>query len=109
MTMTTATTATTATMNGTTGGEAAAGSPATGWAIVEIMGHRRLAGMVTEVEVCGAKMLRVDVPDTSPEAAPGAVYLTQMYAPSAIFCLTPTTEAKAREEAAGLQPRPVRR
>jgi hypothetical protein len=80
-----------------------------GWGILEVMGHRRLAGQVTEVEVCGARMLRVDVPDTSEEAAPDAVHLTQFYPPSAIFCLTPTTEAKAREEASRLQPRPPRR
>lgn len=80
-----------------------------GWGILEVMGHRRLAGRVTEVEVCGARMLRVDVPDVSEEAAPDAVYLTQFYPPSAIFCLTPATEAKAREEASRLQPRPPRR
>ncbi len=80
-----------------------------GWGILEVMGHRKLAGRLTEVEVCGARMLRVDVPDMSEGAAPGAVHLTQMYPPTAIFCLTPTTEEVAREEASYLQPRPVKR
>jgi hypothetical protein len=34
-----------------------------GWAIVELMGHRRLAGWVQEVELAGAPMLRLDVPE----------------------------------------------
>lgn len=33
-----------------------------GWAILELMGHRRLAGHVRAVEIAGAGMLRLDVP-----------------------------------------------
>ncbi len=32
------------------------------WAILELMGHRRLAGFVTEQEIGGANLLRIDVP-----------------------------------------------
>lgn len=35
-----------------------------GWAIVELMGHRRLGGRVGEAEAYGAKLLRLDVPKT---------------------------------------------
>ena len=33
-----------------------------GWAILELMGHRRLGGLVTEQEIAGAAFLRIDVP-----------------------------------------------
>ena len=33
-----------------------------GWAIVELMGHRRLAGYVQQAEMFGTVLLRIDVP-----------------------------------------------
>ena len=33
-----------------------------GWCILEVMGHRRIAGFVREVTVAGAGFLRIDVP-----------------------------------------------
>lgn len=59
-----------------------------GWGILEIMGHRRLAGMITEVEIAGAPMLRIDVPSDPPA--------TQFYSASSIYALTPTSEDTAR-------------
>jgi len=35
-----------------------------GWCVLELMGHRRLAGYVSEQEIAGADMLRIDVPST---------------------------------------------
>lgn len=67
-----------------------------GWAIVEIMGHRRLAGHVSEVTIAGAQMLRIDVPG---KTGADPVKATQYYGGSSIFCLTPTTEEVARKEA----------
>ena len=72
-----------------------------GWAIVELMGHRRLAGHVTEQEVAGHGFLRLDVHDAEGTVA------TQFYSPSAVYCLTPTTEEIARGLAARLRPAPV--
>lgn len=76
-----------------------------GWAILELMGHRRLGGMVEQVEFAGAAMVRIDVylpgKDT-PE-------MTQLYGGSAIYCLTPTTEEIARGIAARNCPQPVTR
>lgn len=57
-----------------------------GPAIVELMGHRRLAGYVSEAEMFGAKLLRVDVPQ------PDGKMATQLYGGGAIYCLTPTTD-----------------
>lgn len=64
-----------------------------GWAILELMGHRRLGGTVQEVTQYGAAMLRIDVHGldaTKPALA------TQYYPAAAIYCLTPTTEETAR-------------
>lgn len=71
------------------------------WAIVELMGHRRLAGYVEEVELFGGKMMRLDVPSDPPA--------TQFYGSSAIYCVTPTTEELARAFAQSRGPRPVER
>lgn len=74
-----------------------------GWAIVEIMGHRRLAGMVTEQEIAGTAFIRLDIPAGTGEG------ITQFYSPSSVYCLTPTTEDIARKLGARLQPAPVHR
>lgn len=72
------------------------------WAIVELMGHRRRAGFVQEVEQFGAKMLRIDIP-----AGEGA-WVTEFYGGSSIYALRPADEAVARGVAEQLgDPRPV--
>jgi hypothetical protein len=42
------------------------------WAVLELMGHRRLGGKVSEQEIAGAAFLRIDVPGPD-----GAVVATQ--------------------------------
>lgn len=69
------------------------------WAILELMGHRRLAGRVIEETIGGASFIQIDVPK-------GA---TQFYAPAAVYCITPTTEDLARRFAEGNRPQPVSR
>ena len=76
--------------------------PYEGWAIVEFMGHRRLAGHVSEQEIAGAAFLRLDVHgDGGP--------VTQFYSPGAVYCITPTTEEIARKLGAKSMPAPVSR
>ena len=77
--------------------------PLQGWFIVELMGHRRLAGWVTEQTIAGAGFLRIDVP--GPGAEPLA---TQFFAPSSVYALTPTTEAMARRVAEASRVEPVK-
>jgi len=72
------------------------------WAIVELMGHRKLGGRVTEQVIAGAPLLRIDVPEV-PEQ-PG---FTQFYGPSSIYSLTPTSEEIARKFAAYRREQPV--
>lgn len=72
-----------------------------GWAIVELMGHRKLAGYVREVTLAGAAMLRLDIPSDPP--------VTQYYGASSLYCLTPTTEELAKQVAQASRPTPVAR
>lgn len=65
-----------------------------GWAVLELMGHRRLGGLVSEAELAGAKLIRIDVPGRDAAGAPNMT--TQFYSPTALYCLTPTTEEVAR-------------
>lgn len=74
------------------------------WAILELMGHVRLAGRVTEEELFGAKMGRIDIPTSDLYA-----FTTQYFGGSSVYRLTPTTEEIARSVAANNQPRPVQR
>jgi hypothetical protein len=71
------------------------------WCILELMGHRRLAGFVREVELAGKGLLRIDIPSTPP--------VTQYYGLPAIYCMTPTTEDLARKLAQTCRAEPVHR
>ena len=75
-----------------------------GWTILELLGHRRLGGYVTEVNIAGAGFLRIDVP--GPAGSPVA---TQFYPPGSVYCLTPVAETMARAVALRNQPEPVSR
>jgi hypothetical protein len=76
--------------------------PYEGWAIVELMGHRRLAGIVSQAEQYGVAMLRLDVPEVD-----GGQAATQFYGGTSIYCITPTTEEAARLVARRNVPAPV--
>lgn len=72
------------------------------WAIVELMGHRKLAGKVSEETHFGTVLLRLDTPQ-------GDDWVTQYYGGQSIYCLTPCEEAAARTVAAHYAPEPVHR
>lgn len=61
-----------------------------GWAVVEIMGHVRIAGRVREETLFGAAMIRVDVP-----AVEGHPAFTRFYHPQALYSLCPCDETTA--------------
>jgi hypothetical protein len=74
------------------------------WAILELMGHRKEAGLVREVSIGGASFIRIDVPGKNvPWIA------TQYYNPSAVYCMTPVSEELARQVAMTYEPQPVTR
>lgn len=74
------------------------------WAILELMGHRRLAGVVTEQSIGGSSFIRIDVPGDGE-----FMKATQFYNPNAIYCITPTTETIARKIAERDSLQPVQR
>lgn len=74
------------------------------WVILEVMGHRRLAGWLTEQEIAGKGFLRLDVPGDDGQPA-----ATQLYNPTSVYAITPTTEAIARAVATVNRPAPVHR
>src|SRR5215213_5271639 len=76
-----------------------------GWAILELMRHRRLGGRVSEATVAGGAFIRIDVPH--PNEA-GIFTASQFYSPSAVYAITPTTEEIACAITRGA-PEPVSR
>jgi hypothetical protein len=72
------------------------------WAILELMGHRRLAGEITDATIGGGAFLRIDIPGRD-----GKATSTQFYSPASVYCITPTTEEIARGVAVQSQPEPV--
>ena len=71
------------------------------WCIVELFGHRRYAGLVSEATFPPG-FVRLDVPEDGARKA-----TTHFYAPAAIYGLHPVDEATARRVAAGCHPEPV--
>lgn len=61
------------------------------WALVELFGHTRIAGRVTEQSIAGGALLRVDVPETSSTPA-----FTRFFGISAIYSINPVTEEVAK-------------
>lgn len=72
------------------------------WAIVELMGHVKIAGYLTEEERFGVKMGRVDIP------ADGDM-VTQFFGGASVYRITPVTEAVARAYAEARTVAPVSR
>lgn len=72
------------------------------WAILELFGHTKTAGEISEQQIAGANFVRIDVPAES-----GAH--TRFYNPSAIYGITPVSEEIARELAQRHAPQPVQR
>lgn len=65
------------------------------FAVVELMGHHQIAGRVTEESIAGVNMLRVDVPELSPER-PGH---TKYFGGGSIYAIHPCSEELARQVA----------
>lgn len=72
------------------------------WAIVELFGHTRMAGHVSEQTVGGASFVRVDVPDT--DGQPG---FTRLLGAGAIYAINPCTEELARAAAGRFRTQPI--
>jgi hypothetical protein len=69
------------------------------WGIWEALGHRELAGWITEAEIAGERCVQVNVPSNPP--------FSQAYGRGSLYCLTPTDEATARAAAQRCRPAPI--
>jgi hypothetical protein len=72
------------------------------WAIVEIFGHERIAGKVSEAAIGGGYFFRVDVPEFDGRAA-----FTKFFGNGAIYSMTPCSEEVARAALRQIVPAPV--
>ena len=72
------------------------------WALVELMGHQRVVGKITEQSIAGAAMLRVDIPGED-----GHPRHTRFYSSAAIYAINPMGEAEAKAMAAQMSQEPV--
>ena len=81
--------------------------PFSEWAIVELMGHIRVAGHLTEQQVAGGHFLRLDI-----HKEEGPAVITQLIPPppgGPVYRITITTEAVARKIGGRSVPEPVAR
>lgn len=74
------------------------------WALVELFGHQKIVGKVSEASLAGGAFLRVDVPEFNGESA-----FTRFYGPGAIYSINPVSEEIARGLMTSYRNKPVSR
>lgn len=72
------------------------------WCILEIMGHQRYAGRVTEQSIGGSSFLRIDIPATG-----GRNAFTKYFSAGSVYAITPVTKDIAEGVAAELNNEPI--
>lgn len=72
------------------------------WAIIQLFGHKTLAGLVSKSEMLGQALLRIDVPATTAQPA-----FTQLYGDKAIYSVTFVSEEVAKKTAEAVQMNPI--
>lgn len=73
------------------------------WCVVEIMGHKRFAGLVTEQSVGGTSFVRIDIPEVTTSSGQKLPAFTKLFGAASIYCLSPCTEETARAFAATIR------
>lgn len=71
------------------------------WGIVDLFGHTRIAGRISEQAIGGETFIRVDVPTA------GDAFHTRLFGKGAIYSMSLTDETIAREMARRSTVRPV--
>lgn len=72
------------------------------YALVELFGHQKIAGRVTEQVIAGQGFVRVDVPETSRAGS-----FTRLFGPGAIYSITPISEELVKQAAERIYVEPV--
>jgi hypothetical protein len=66
------------------------------WALVELFGHQRIVGYVSEQAFGTGVLFRVDVPDLTSSGKVIRAGFTRYFGLSAIYSITPCTEEQVR-------------
>ena len=81
------------------------------WAIVELFGHQRIAGRISEQEIGGQKFVRVDVPEIERTEYEGRVSKiaahTKSFGAGAIYAINWVDERAARVAAHSIKHTPI--
>ena len=72
------------------------------WGLLELFGHQRLAGRLSEQTIGGVHFIRIDVPKVG-----DVEEYTRFFTQGEIYGMTPTSEQVARRLAAAMCARPV--
>lgn len=73
------------------------------WVILELMGHRKLAGRLSEREIAGKGFLQLDIP-----GADGGFH-SEIYSPDSVYCITPVEKQIAETMAMDIRRMPIHR
>lgn len=71
-------------------------------AVVELFGHQRIAGRVSEQSIGVATFIRIDVPETTQQPK-----FTRIVNPSAIYAINPVTEEVMLQMAEMVTAKPI--
>jgi hypothetical protein len=77
--------------------EAAQDSELKAWALVELFGHQRIVGYLTQQTFGTGVLFRVDVPDLTKDGEVKRQGFTRYFGLSSIYSITPITEQTVRE------------
>lgn len=72
------------------------------YAIVELFGHSKMSGIVTEQTIGSASFVRIDVPETKTQPK-----FTRLVNPSAIYAINPVTEDVMLAMAENISSKPI--
>jgi hypothetical protein len=81
---------------------AQAGDEGGQWVILELFGHKVIAGYMRRDETLGTPLLRLDVPETPTQAA-----FSRHYNPTAVYSISYVSEDVARRVSNSLAPSPI--
>lgn len=74
------------------------------WMLVELLGHNKIAGFVTEEQKFGQVLLRIEIPTCFEDGL--VTYTTQFYGTHALYCATPINKNDAILLSKELRPTP---
>lgn len=75
------------------------------WGILEILGHRKLAGLLKQEQILGTSLIRIDCYSQDREKP----LFTQYYSPQSVFSLLPCSEEVAKKYTDSCQFVPVQK